>query len=62
MIVPNNASDTLRRLIEALFITHTETKLNTIGHLDQLVSSKEINSTSFVEYDVWCEDLIRRKF
>ncbi|CAF3153835.1 unnamed protein product [Rotaria socialis] len=61
-VLPNNASDTLRRLIEALFITHTETKLNTIGHLDRLVSSKEINTTSFVEYDIWCEDLIRPKF
>ncbi|CAF1659763.1 unnamed protein product [Rotaria magnacalcarata] len=61
-VLPNNTSDTLRRLIEALFITHTETKLNTIGHLDQLVSSKEINTISFVEDDIWCEDLIRRKF
>ena len=37
VLVPNNASDALRRFIEALFITHAQTKLNTDGHLDQLL-------------------------
>ena len=33
-LVPDKASNALRRFIEALFITHTQTKLNTLGHLD----------------------------
>jgi hypothetical protein len=31
--VPMDASEALRRTIEALFITHAETRLNTDGHL-----------------------------
>jgi hypothetical protein len=37
-VVPVDASDIVRRFVESLFITHTETKLNTLiqllGHQD----------------------------
>ena len=33
VIVPDECSHELRQFIEALFITHAETQLNTIGRL-----------------------------
>ena len=32
--MPESCSETLQRFVEALLITHAETKLNIIGHLD----------------------------
>jgi hypothetical protein len=34
-LVPNDASETVRKFVESLFITHAETKLNTFGQLLQ---------------------------
>jgi hypothetical protein len=44
--VPNPCSETLRRLIESLFITHAECKLNQTGHLIQNISI-QIDNTSY---------------
>ena len=66
--VPNNASDTLRRLIETLFITHTEAQLNTDGHLDRLLLFPDV---TIDQHDspqeqppqtLWCENLLRHPF
>jgi hypothetical protein len=61
-LVPSNTSEVLRRFIEALFITHANTKLNTTGHLDQWMVSSEatLNSTSSLETIIWCDNLIHR--
>jgi hypothetical protein len=56
-LVPNNTSNALRRFIEALFITHAETKLNTLGHLDADHSTIHIESTDKLCY----ENLVRPK-
>ena len=61
--VPTNASDALRRLIEALLITHTEAQLNTDGHLDKLLFPDSLinqDNGSSQQQDPWCKNLIRR--
>lgn len=59
-LVPVNASETLRRLIEALFITHAETKLNTIGFLDQdSFSNKNATDRDDNNDNDWCQNLVR---
>ncbi len=60
--MPLNRSDALRRFIEALFITHAETQLNTDGHLDRLLfPNAMINSEgASSEQDPWCKNLVRR--
>jgi len=59
--VPINTSGALRRLIEALFITHTETQLNTDGHLDKLLfPDTMINLDGSSEQVPWCKNLVRR--
>ncbi|CAF3876419.1 unnamed protein product [Rotaria sordida] len=60
-ILPERATAAMRRFVEALFITHTETKLNTIGHLDQFVSTHTTNQISAaMECEEWCRNLVRR--
>ncbi|CAF3318596.1 unnamed protein product [Rotaria sp. Silwood2] len=60
-VLPENTSAAFRRLVEALFITQAETKLNTIGHLHQLIGSTDINQVSSIECnDEWCRNLVRR--
>ncbi|CAF3873588.1 unnamed protein product [Rotaria sp. Silwood1] len=56
-ILPEHASAALRRFVEALFITHAETKLNTIGHLDQWTPLNDTNYKPSIE---WCRNLSRR--
>jgi hypothetical protein len=59
--VPINASGALRRLIEALFITHTQAQLNTDGHLDKLLfPDATINLDDPSEQVPWCKNLVRR--
>jgi hypothetical protein len=62
--VPTNASTAVRRFVEALFITHTEAKLNTDGHLDKLLFPDDamINQDDSYQQqdDPWCKNLIRR--
>ncbi|CAF4442415.1 unnamed protein product, partial [Adineta steineri] len=57
-VLPEDASPVLRRVIEALFITHADTKLNSTGHL---VRRNHTNTAVASPPDpVWCEGLIRR--
>jgi hypothetical protein len=64
--VPINASDALRRWMEALFITHTEVQLNKDGHLDQLLFlddamiNNQNDSSSKQQDQPWCKNLVRR--
>lgn len=60
--VPIHASDALRRFVEALFITHTEAKLNTDGHLDALLfpDAMAVGNDSGQQNDPWCKHLVRR--
>jgi hypothetical protein len=62
--VPIHTSSAFRRFVESLFITHTEAKLNTDGHLDKLLFPDDgimitPNNTS-QQHDPWCKNLIRR--
>ena len=51
-----NCSDQLRRFLEALFITHAETRLNTIGRLMEQQSDTPKKSKLG---HVWCGNLVR---
>ena len=53
-LLPMNASDTFRQVIHALFVTHSESKLNTLGHL--LDSNGQ---SSNLHVGIWCEHLVR---
>ncbi|CAF4680941.1 unnamed protein product, partial [Rotaria sp. Silwood2] len=54
-VLPENASNGLRRFIESLFITHAQTKLNTLGHLDDENSLIHVECTDELCY----ENLVR---
>ncbi|CAF1403722.1 unnamed protein product [Adineta steineri] len=65
-VVPDGCTALFYRLIEALFITHAQTKLNTLGHLDGMIvennNSNDINARLVSvgqEYN-WCQNLVRR--
>ena len=66
VLVPDRCSEIFSRLIEALFITHAQTKLNTLGHLDGMIvennNSNDTNArmTSDRRSDEWCQNLLRR--
>ena len=52
-------------LIESLFITHSQRKLNTLGHLDgMIVENNDSNNISARivtdRRDDWCQNLVRR--
>ncbi len=65
-VVPNNCSQPLQRIVESLFITHTEAKLNTIGHLDGRIINDNLNPYGMTENRIiidrgnWCTNLVRR--
>ena len=64
-LVPNNCSELFYRLLEALFITHAQTKLNTLGHLDgMIVENNNCNDINARIVDDrrgnWCQNLVRR--
>jgi hypothetical protein len=62
-VVPDDCSYELRRFIEALFITHAETKMNTIGRLTQKKDSWPPSSTNSFDHSnrgLWCEKLVRQ--
>ncbi len=44
-VLPLNKSELFRRILHSLFITHAETKLNTLGHLFTYYSNVPINQT-----------------
>ncbi len=54
--MPETGSKVLRRIIEALFITHAETKLNSASNLVKTNKTK----VSMHDNVVWCEGLVRR--
>ncbi|CAF5229885.1 unnamed protein product, partial [Rotaria magnacalcarata] len=53
-VLPSNTSDLFCQIIHSLFVTHTEAKLNTLGH----IFDYSINDTSL--HRIWCADLQRR--
>ena len=64
LLVPENCSGAFQRLIEALFITHAQTKLNIIGHLDGSVTTDNYHPTGLTSTRMitdrgqWCTGLV----
>jgi hypothetical protein len=54
-VLPLDTSDLFREMLHALFVTHAETKLNTLGHL--FPSSIHVN----IDRGIWCAQLVRRR-
>lgn len=54
-VLPLEASELFRQVIHALFVTHTESKLNTMGHLFNG------NPLAFIHNGVWCENLVQSR-
>lgn len=52
-VLPVDASESFRQIIHALFVTHAETKLNTMGHLF------DPNGQANIHMGIWCENLIQ---
>jgi hypothetical protein len=49
------------QIIQALFITHTRTKLNLLGHLDGMIVENNLLNVSSSESNTnWCQSLVRR--
>ena len=59
-LVPEQGSDVLRRTVEALFITHAETKLNTTGRLVDHPPIANIPIDVLSDRGQWCHSLVRR--
>ncbi|CAF4128179.1 unnamed protein product [Adineta steineri] len=67
-VLPLNVSEVVRRFIEALFITHTEAKLNTFGRLchdndddDNNNNNNEknyVNSNTILGRGYWCRNIV----
>lgn len=53
-LLPVNTSDLFRRLVHSLLVTHTEAKLNVVGHIFTHPFKTPISQ------HVWCENLRRR--
>ena len=53
-VLPLDTSDLFRQMIHSLFVTHTESKLNTMGHLFPSTTNMHIHS------GIWCANLLRR--
>lgn len=51
--LPLESSELFRQVVHALFVTHTESKLNTMGHLF------DSNVQTSIHNGIWCEHLIR---
>ena len=50
-VLPLNTSQLFRQLIHSLFVTHAETKLNTLGHIFTYFRNVPINQ------NIWCANL-----
>ena len=60
IIVPAGCSDLLRRFVEALLITHAETKLNTADHLAHYDKDyQRIISRNSSAHGQWLDGLVR---
>ncbi|CAF1444491.1 unnamed protein product [Adineta steineri] len=62
-VLPPNISVTVRRFIEALFITHTEAKLNTFGRLcdendDNNNKNNAMNHNTILGRGEWCRGIV----
>lgn len=63
--VPEDSSIALQRLIESLFITHANTRLNSMGHIDDSVEKSEKNlhgmkgEILIADRGDWCANLVR---
>jgi hypothetical protein len=57
-LVPLDVSDMVRRFVEALFITHTETKLNTFGRLLHISEEPYEDDEQFLARGVWCRNVV----
>lgn len=55
-VLPLDTSDLFRQIVHSLFVTHTEAKLNTLGHLFNLDTKTNTN----LKPDIWCANLVRR--
>ena len=51
--LPPNASDLFRHIVHSLFVTHTEAKLNILGHVF------DHPSNCSVRHGLWCSNLVR---
>jgi len=58
--VPEDGSEELRRFVEALFITHAETKLNVFGRLAGTYMDTLDDGLSSNRMKPWCQGLIGR--
>lgn len=61
LLVPDDASEAVRRFVEALFITHAETKLNTSGRLLHLDDADDDSYTAENHKDNPNDDSILRE-
>ena len=53
-VLPSNTSELFRRIVHSLFVTHAETKLNTLGHLFTYCRNVP------VDQNIWCANLRHR--
>ncbi|CAF1029997.1 unnamed protein product [Adineta ricciae] len=61
-VLPDDCSQTFYRLLEALFVTHAETKLNTMGHLEQNGAQRTRPKLDIVaDRGDWCRNLYRHR-
>jgi hypothetical protein len=61
--VPETCSEMLRLTVESLFITHTETNLNTIGNIlnkNSPGNNHPMNNPWLIRGDEWYQGLLRR--
>ncbi|CAF1535186.1 unnamed protein product [Adineta ricciae] len=65
-VLPDNCTQLFYHLIEALFITHAQTKLNTLGHLDGMIVENNNSNNTYARLvstghdSNWCQNLVRR--
>jgi hypothetical protein len=57
-LVPLDASDVVRRFVEALFITHTATKLNTFGRLLHISEEPYEDDEQYLNRGAWCRNVV----
>ncbi|CAF1196813.1 unnamed protein product [Rotaria magnacalcarata] len=53
-VLPPYTSDLFRRIVHSLFVTYTEAKLNTLGHVF------DCTENSHIRHSQWCVNLVRR--
>ncbi|CAF1439543.1 unnamed protein product [Rotaria sordida] len=58
-LLPETCTEMFRLLIESLFITHAETKLNSIGNILKPIDLPDYNPW-LIRGDHWCQGLLRR--